>query len=212
MHNSDIKHFKCKSCPKRFATRSGLTQHTLQHSQFRCGVCRMKFLTVRAMARHKAEQNHHGDGPKTSPTKAASSSSSAISDSVRDSVIAAAVAIANGTASPKQRGGGGVGSGLAAASPFASLAASNAAASALRSANGSRSNSPLAGGNGVSMKRSLNDVAMALAEDAQPIGVKSLEDEMQFDVADVPIGSSSSVFPEMQQHLQRQESVFPGTM
>ena len=166
----------------------------------------MKFLTVRAMARHKAELNHHGEGPhKTSPTKSplsARSSSSALSDSVRDSVIAAAVAIANGTASPKRGGGGG--GGFSSASPFASLAASNAAASALRSANGSRSNSPLAGtGNGGGgLKRSLNDVAMALAEEAQPIGVKSLEDEMAFDEdLSSAIGGSASVFPEMQQNM-----------
>lgn len=208
VHNSDIKHFKCKTCPKRFATRSGLTQHSLQHSQFRCGVCRMKFLTVRAMMRHKDEQNHHGEGlmaissGEMSSKASSSLDSSNIADSVRDSVIAAAVAIANGSASPIPGHGS-----PASSSSFANLAA----AAALKSANGSRSNSPMSFGGG-GLKRSLNDVAMALAEGAEETGVKSLEDEMQFESANMSGGhSTSSVFPEMQHH-QRHESVFPGAM
>ena len=145
--------------------------------------------------------------------------SSSLSDSVRDSVIAAAVAIANGGGSPTL-GGGGRASPVTHSPSFAHLAASNAAnaaaaaaAAALKSSNGSRSNSPMRGfGGGGGVKRSLNEVALALAEDASDAsgGVKSLEDEIQFE----PVGSSSagrSVFPEMQ-HLQRQGSVFPEAM
>lgn len=136
-------------------------------------------------------------------SKASSSlDSSNIADSVRDSVIAAAVAIANGSASPIPGHGS-----PASSSSFANLAA----AAALKSANGSRSNSPMSFGGG-GLKRSLNDVAMALAEGAEETGVKSLEDEMQFESANMSGGhSTSSVFPEMQHH-QRHESVFPGAM
>lgn len=188
----------------------------------------MKFLTVRAMQRHKEEQGHHGDGGGVDnaasnrhaggigASAASALDSSKISDSVRDSVIAAAVAIANGSASPKIGQGGGVGS-SAVSSPFANMAA----AAAMKTANGSRSNSPMnyhrpgnGSGNGGSLKRSLADVALALAEGAEETGVKSLEDEMEFESANLSSGGGggghSSVFPEMQH--QRHESVFPGAM
>merc|ERR1712168_872937 len=61
VHNPEIKHFKCKQCPKRYATRSGLTNHTANHSSFKCPTCDMGFNKESTLQKHMVEFNHVGN-------------------------------------------------------------------------------------------------------------------------------------------------------
>ena len=58
VHNPEIKHFKCKQCPKRYATRSGLTNHSANHSSLKCPTCDMGFNKQTTLQKHMFEFNH----------------------------------------------------------------------------------------------------------------------------------------------------------
>ena len=61
VHNPEIKHFKCKSCPKRYATRSGLTNHSANHTSFKCPTCEMGFNKETTLQKHMIDFNHFGN-------------------------------------------------------------------------------------------------------------------------------------------------------
>ena len=61
VHNPEIKHFKCKLCPKRYSTRSGLTNHSANHSSFKCPTCELGFNKETTLQKHMIDFNHFGN-------------------------------------------------------------------------------------------------------------------------------------------------------
>ena len=121
VHNPEIKHFKCKQCPKRYATRSGLTNHSANHSSFKCPTCDLGFNKDTTLQKHMIDFNHFGN---------VADRSSFNEEELRKSLEEMAKTMGGGAKLPPfptniRRAGGGGGSGASGAAPAFSSAATS---------------------------------------------------------------------------------------